>query len=57
MDSTIDSNKDFIHYSEFCVCFLENFPIAVKKSASTTPEIKPGLARFLSCGTRNRKQT
>ena len=33
MDCTIDSNKDFMHFSE-CV-FLKNFPIALKKSSYT----------------------
>ena len=31
MDRTIDSNKDFMDFSEFQVFFF-NFPIALKKS-------------------------
>ena len=32
MHLTIDSNKDLIHFSEFYLCFLKNFSIALKKS-------------------------
>lgn len=33
MERTIDSNKDFMHFSEFYEClFLQRFPISIKKS-------------------------
>ena len=31
MDRTIDLIKDFIHFAELYVCFLKNFPLALKK--------------------------
>ena len=36
MDRTIDSNKDFMSFSEFYVFFF-NFPITLKKSPDTIP--------------------
>ena len=43
MDHTIDSNKDFMHVSQFCFFFF-NFPIALKKS----PDIKDFLGKIAS---------
>ena len=39
MDRTIDSNKDFIYFSEFFFFFfLKKFPIALKKSSDIHTE-------------------
>ena len=68
MDRTIDSNKDFMHFSEFFF-FFEKLSIVLKKSSfnkfklfhniilAQTPELEQGLGCFRSSGAHKPEET